>query len=152
MAEATMRTEFKDLRRKQLDRSLSAFADARREARPSHGWLRAVREGLGLSLQEVAYKLGHVDKRRILEFEEGEANDRITLRSLRRVANAMDCELVYAIVPKSGTLTELAEARARNQATEDVLDVENTMALENQAPGNVEELIEDETKRRLKKS
>jgi predicted DNA-binding mobile mystery protein A len=147
-----MRTEFKDLRRKQLDRSLSAFADARRETRPSQGWLRAVREALGLSLEEVAHKLGKVDRRRVLEFEEGEANDRITLRSLKRVADAMGCELVYAIVPKSGTLTELAEARARDQATEDVLDVENTMALENQAPGNVEELIEDETKRRLKKS
>jgi predicted DNA-binding mobile mystery protein A len=147
-----MKAEFKDLRRKQLDRSLLAFADARQEARPSQGWLRAVREALGLSLEEVAHKLGHVDKRRISEFEEGESSDRITLRSLKRVADAMGCELVYAIVPKSGTLTELAEARARGQATEDVLDVENTMALENQAPGNVEKLIEDETKRRLRKS
>jgi hypothetical protein len=63
----------------------------------------------------------------------------------------MDCQLVYAIVPKSGTITELAERRARAEATEDVLDVEHTMALENQATGNVEELIEEETKRRLKK-
>jgi hypothetical protein len=67
------------------------------------------------------------------------------------VAAAMDCELVYAIVPKSGTITELAERGARAQAAEDVLDVENSMALENQATGNVKELIEKETKRRLKK-
>jgi predicted DNA-binding mobile mystery protein A len=147
-----MRTEFKDLRRSQLDRSLSAFVSAGREARPQHGWLRAVREGLDLSLEKVAKKLGGVARARVLEFEEAEANDRITLRSLRRVADAMDCELVYAIVPKSGTLAELVEARARDQATQDVLDVENTMALENQAAGNVEKLIEDETKQRLKKS
>jgi predicted DNA-binding mobile mystery protein A len=147
-----MRTEFKDLRREQLDRSLAAFAGTRQEARPSRGWLRAVREALGLSLEKVATKLGGVNRRRILAFEESEANDRITLRSLRRVAEAMDCELVYAIVPKSGTLAELVEARARDQATQDVLNVENSMALEGQASGNIEPLIEDETKRRLRKS
>jgi hypothetical protein len=63
----------------------------------------------------------------------------------------MDCDLVYAIAPKSGTITELAERRARAEVTEDVRDVEHTMALENQASGNAEEVIEEETKRRLKK-
>ncbi|MGA2607735.1 MAG: helix-turn-helix domain-containing protein [Candidatus Acidiferrum sp.] len=134
----------------QLTRSLSAFEAARQEARPQRGWLRAIREGLGLSLEDVGKKLGQ-SRRRIQEFEKAESKDRITLRSLRRVAAALDCELVYAIVPKSGTITELAERRARAQATEDVLDVEHTMALENQATGNVKELIEEETKRRLKK-
>jgi predicted DNA-binding mobile mystery protein A len=98
----------------------------------------------------VGTKLGQ-SRRRIQEFEQAEANDRITLNSLRRVAAAMDCELVYAVIPKSGTITELAGRRARNQATEDVLDVEHSMALENQATGNVEELIDKETQRRLTK-
>jgi len=145
-----MRDDFRDLRLSQLTRSLSAFEAARQEARPQRGWLRAIREGLGLSLEDVGKKLGQ-SRRRIQEFEKAESKDRITLRSLRRVAAALDCELVYAIVPKSGTITELAERRARAQATEDVLDVEHTMALENQATGNVKELIEEETKRRLKR-
>jgi hypothetical protein len=63
----------------------------------------------------------------------------------------MGCELIYAIVPKSGTIKELAERSVRTQTAEDVLDVEHSMALENQAAGNVKELIEKETKRRLKK-
>lgn len=145
-----MRDDFRDLRLRQLTRTLSAFDAAKQEARPQRGWLRAIREGLGLTLENVGKKLGQ-SRRRIQEFEEAEAKDRITLHSLRRVAAAMDCELVYAIVPKSGTITELAERRARAQAAEDVLDVEQTMALENQATGNVEELIDEETKRRLKK-
>jgi predicted DNA-binding mobile mystery protein A len=145
-----MRDEFGDLRLRQLTRSLSAFEAARQEARPQRGWLRAIREGLGLSLEEVGKRLGQ-SRRRIQEFEKAEAKDRITLDSLRRVASALDCELLYTIVPKSGTITELAERRARAQATEDVLDVEHTMALENQATGNVKQLIEEETKRRLKK-
>jgi len=116
-------------------------------SRPQRGWLRAIREGLGLTLETVGKKLGQ-SRRRIQEFEDAEAKDRITLHSLRRVAAAMDCELVYAIVPKTGTISDLAERRA--QAEEDVRDVEHSMALEKQATGNIEEAIEKETKRRLK--
>ena len=145
-----MKRDFRELRLNQLARTLSAFDTAKQEPRPSRGWLRAIREALGLTLENVGTQMGQ-SRKRIQEFEEAEAHDRITLRSLRRVAAAMDCELVYAIVPKSGTIAELAERRARAEATRDVLDVEQTMALENQAPGNVDELIEHETKRRLRK-
>src|SRR5258708_4496672 len=138
-----MKKDFRELRLTQLARTLSVFEAARKEARPQRGWLRAIREGLGLTLENVGKKLGQ-SRRRIQEFEDAETNDRITLHSLRRVAAAMDCELVYAIVPKSGTVTELAERRALAQVREAVRDVAHTMALENQAPANVDELIEDE--------
>jgi len=145
-----MKKDFRELRLGQLARSLSAFEPASNEARPQRGWLRAIREGLGLTLDHVGKQLGQ-SRRRIQEFEDAEARDRITLHSLRRVAAAMDCELVYAIVQKSGTIAELAERRARAKAEEDVRDVEHTMALENQAAGDVEALIDKETKRRLRK-
>ena len=86
-----------------------------------------------------------------LEFENAEAEDRITLQSLRRVAAALDCNLVYALVPKAGSILELEERRTREDAARDVLDVEHTMALEDQATGNISKLIDDETHRRLKK-
>ncbi len=117
-----MKRDFRDLRLRQLARSLSAFEPATKEPRPQRGWLRAIREGLGLSLEDVGKRVNQ-SRRRIQEFEKAEAEDRITLQSLRRVAAAMECELVYAVVPKSGTISELAERRARAQATEDVLDV-----------------------------
>jgi len=145
-----MKKGFRVLRVNQLARTLSAFENAKHEPRPPRGWLRAIREAVGLTLESVGKKLGQ-SRQRVQEFEDAEAQDRITLRSLRRVAAAMDCDLVYAIVPKSGTLVELAERRARAQASEDVLDAEHTMALENQAVGNVEELIDKETSRRLKR-
>ena len=145
-----MKSNFRQLRVNQLARALATFEAAKQEARPGRGWLRAIREALGLTLECVGKKLGQ-SRRRIQEFEEAEAQDRITLNSLRRVAAAMDCELVYAILPKSGTISELAERRARAQASEDVLDVEHTMALEDQAVGDVKELIDKETKRRLNK-
>ena len=156
-----MRDNFRDLRLNQLARSLSSFETARLEVRPQRGWLRAIREALSMSLEEVGTALGQ-SKKRILDFEHAEAEDRITLKSLRRVASAMDCELVYVLVPKSGSIIELAEKhrqkreksreqQTRDRVRQDVLGVEHTMALENQAAGDVDRLIEEETKRRLKK-
>jgi predicted DNA-binding mobile mystery protein A len=145
-----MKQEFRNLRLQQLNRTLAAFAEAKNEPRPQRGWLRAVREALGLSLDDVGTRI-RKPRQRILEFEEAEAEDRITLKSLRSVAAALDCDLVYAIVPKFGSISELAERRLRQSATQDVLDVEHTMGLEDQASGNVGKLIDDETRRRLKK-
>jgi predicted DNA-binding mobile mystery protein A len=83
--------------------------------------------------------------------EKAEAEDRITLKSLRAAAHALGCELVYALVPKANSLHDLVEERARSQATKHVLGVEHSMALEDQAAGRVEEAVEAETKRLLRK-
>lgn len=146
-----MSPPYRRLRLQQLSRSQSIFQAAKDEARPQHGWLRAVREALGMSIAQVAQRMS-VTRVRILEFEKAEEDNRITLGSLKRVAEAMNCTLIYAIVPKSGTITELAERQAREEASKRVLSVEHNMALENQAPGNVNQLIEDETKRILNRN
>src|SRR6202521_4078757 len=140
-----MKPEYRDLRLKQLTATLDMFTNAKQTARPLRGWLRAVREALGVSQQEVAIA-ANVKRQSIIGFEEAEARDRITLRNLRRVADAMGCELVYAIVPKSGSIQELAEQRTRSEAHNRVLAVEHTMALEGQASGGVKEVIDKETK------
>lgn len=74
-----------------------------RVVRPAAGWLRSIREALGFSLADQARKL-KVTPPAIRAFEQAEAEDRITLASLRRTAAAMDCDLVYTLVPKSGGL------------------------------------------------
>jgi predicted DNA-binding mobile mystery protein A len=146
-----MRVEYRGLRLEQLTTALSAFDKAKQTLRPRLGWLRAVREALGFSQQQIA-KMMKVSQQAIVSFEKAETANRITLQNLRRFAEAMDCELVYAIVPKSGSLQDYAEHGARNEATNRVLRVERTMALEDQASGNVKELIDKETKRIIKKS
>lgn len=145
-----MRAEYRELRVKQLTRSLGPFEAARKESRPHRGWLRAIREALGLTLEGTAV-CARTTKQHIRKLEIAEADDRITLRSLRRVADAMDCELLYAIVPKVGTIAELSEKKLRNEAKKRVLAVEHSMALEDQAVGNTDELIENETRRITKK-
>ncbi|MBB3196882.1 putative DNA-binding mobile mystery protein A [Roseateles terrae] len=66
--------------------------------------------------------------------EQSEADDRITLGQLRKLADGLDCELVYALVPRR-PLTKVVEERARAIATEEVAGVAHTMGLEDQRPG-----------------
>jgi len=103
-----------------------------------------------LPLDSIAREL-KTNRQGVQKRENAEGTDRITLRTLRRVADAMGCELVYAIVPKSGTIQELAERRARAEATKHVNAVEHSMMLEDQASGNTAQLIDEETKRSQKK-
>ena len=68
-----------------------------------------------------------------------------TLASLRDAADALRCQLVYALVPKSGSIHDLAEQGARMKAAENVRAVEHSMALEDQAVGGIEDKIEEKT-------
>lgn len=145
-----METEFKNLRLRQLERSVRPFLAAQSVSRPPKGWIRAIREASGITLLELAKQM----KRSLslaAQFERSETEYRITLNSLRQVADALGCDLVYALVPKRGTLHDLAERRASEEVTPDVLAVEHTMALENQAVGGVKEKIRDEANRILKR-
>jgi predicted DNA-binding mobile mystery protein A len=145
-----MRNEFRTLRLQQLDRTLKAFRAAAKNPRPQKGWLRAIREAAGISASEVA-RILKTSRGLPAQLEKAEAEDRITLKSLRAAANALGCDLVYALVPKEASLRKLVEERARAQAKRQVLSVEHSMALEDQAVGRVEEAVEAETKRRLRK-
>jgi predicted DNA-binding mobile mystery protein A len=141
-----MNSQFRELRLFQLDRSLTEAKNL--PPRPAGGWLASVRQALGLSLAEIGRRVG-VSRQNVQKFEHAEANDRVTLGTLRRVAGAMDCDLVYVLVPKSGSFAELAERPAREGAARDVQRVVHTMALEDQKPENATQLIESEARRRL---
>ena len=145
-----MRNEFRSLRLKQLDRALEPFRQTAKNPRPQKGWLRAIREALGVSASEVARTL-KTSRQLPVQLEKAEAEDRITLKSLRAAASALGCELVYALVPKTSTLEDLVEDRARAQIKKHALGVEHSMALEDQAVGRVDEAVEMETKRQLTK-
>jgi len=141
-----MDRQFRQLRLSQLDRGLSKARDL--PPRPSGGWLGSVREALGLSLAEIGRRL-RVPRQNVQRFERSEAADRVTLGTLRRFADAMGCDLIYVLVPKSGSFSELAERPIRESAARDVQRVIHTMALEDQKPENASQMIEEEAKRRL---
>jgi transcriptional regulator with XRE-family HTH domain len=105
-----MKREFRQLRLSQLDRNVELARSL--PPRPSGGWLVSAREALGLSQRQVAKEMC-ASGQAIQQFEHAEAEDRITLRALRRVAGAMGCDLVYVIVPRSGSFLDLAEEPTR---------------------------------------
>jgi predicted DNA-binding mobile mystery protein A len=145
-----MQIEFRELRIKQLERTLAPFQSAAPIPRPHKGWVRAIREALGLSSGDMAAKMG-TSRQLIIQQENAESQDRITLKSLRALANALDCDLVYALVPRSGSLPDLAASQARNRARNHVIGVEHSMAIESQASGHVDEAIEAEARRLARK-
>src|SRR5271166_2422462 len=73
------------------------------------GWLRTVRQAVGIPALEAAARIG-VAKREIFRAEYTEIRGVISLKTLRRAAEALGCELVYGLRPKEGTLTAMAEA------------------------------------------
>jgi predicted DNA-binding mobile mystery protein A len=144
-----MRDHFRKLRSQQLDRALAPLRSLNLP-RPPKGWIRAIREALGLSSRNLAERM-RTNRSLVVQQEKSEAEDRITLKSLRAYANALDCDLVYAFLPRADTLQELVNARAHAAAKASVLGVEHTMALEDQASGNPEQAIEAETQRLTRK-
>jgi predicted DNA-binding mobile mystery protein A len=143
-----MKPEFRRLRLKQIERAIEPFVAARNSARPQRGWIRAIREATGIPLRHLCQHL-HKSIPLVSHLEKSEADYRITLASLRDAADALGCELVYALVPKSGSVRALAEGPARTRAAANVHAVEHSMALEDQAVGGVAEKIEEETRRIL---
>ena len=98
----------------ELDRGLRTLNAAKSSAkRPAQGWLRAVRESIGLGQQDVAGKLG-VRRQSFADLEAAEKRGSATIASLERAAEAMGCELVYYLVPReplASTYVELARRR-----------------------------------------
>lgn len=144
-----MKPEFRRLRLAQLERALAPLLALKDSPRPQRGWIRAIREATGVTIRELAHRLRKAPSV-TASLERSEAEYRITLGSLRDAADALGCQLVYAIIPKNGSIQELAESRARQRASENVRSVEHTMALEDQAVGKVQEKIDEETSRLLK--
>lgn len=145
-----MKREFRNLRIAQLERTLKPFLAVKDSPRPQKGWIRAIREATGITLREMAERLGKVPSLASY-LENSEADYRITLGNLREAAEALGCQLVYALVPKEGSIRSLAEKDARTRATENVHAVEHSMALEDQAVGEVEHKIKEETEHILKR-
>lgn len=125
-----MRAQDRALARRQLDKRLSPLRHSESLARPPRGWIRAIREALGMTSKQLGARIG-VSQPRATKIEQAESDGTITLETLRRAAQAMDCKLVYAFVPRA-PLQELVEARARSRARSILEAISHSMALEDQ--------------------
>jgi len=116
------------LARRRLDERLKAFAGL--GAAPPMGWVRALRDALGLTGAQLARRLG-IRPASLSELEKNEAKGAITLATLRRAAEALDCTLVYALVPNR-SLEAMVKEAATSAAQKQLAASFHTMELEGQ--------------------
>lgn len=122
---------FKHLKVRQVDSALAPFREILEVDRPGAGWIRAIREASGMSLRQLAERMG-ISKTTAATLERNEAAETVKLRSLRAVGAALDCDLVYALVPRT-SLEDSVRRRARLVAERVVGRVSDSMDLEDQA-------------------
>jgi predicted DNA-binding mobile mystery protein A len=137
-----MKSNFSELKLRQLDANLNRWRSADLPPRPPSGWIKAVREGLGMAATHLAARLG-VTTSTVTRLETSEADDTISLATLRRAAEALGCELHYALVPKQ-SLADILESRALTLARQQMASVSHTMALEAQAISSQELKLQTE--------
>jgi predicted DNA-binding mobile mystery protein A len=125
------RQNLRALGRWALDIQLKPLRDMDALVRPGRGWIRAIREAIGMTTGQFAKRLG-VSQPRIAALERAEAHGVVTLKSLRQAAEALDCDLVYALVPKT-SLEQAVKDRAHHIAERQLARTDQTMRLENQA-------------------
>jgi predicted DNA-binding mobile mystery protein A len=116
--------------RHSLDARFAALKPVARFRSPVRGWIKAVREALGMTSAQLAKRL-QVKQPTVIAFEQSELKGTIQLNTLRRVAEAMNCTLVYALVPNDSLETTIRE-QARKVAEGRMQSVEHSMLLENQ--------------------
>jgi predicted DNA-binding mobile mystery protein A len=114
-----------------LDKRFETLRPLAKGPRPPKGWLRAVRDALGMTTAQLAGRL-NVSQPRVVELEQSEISGSVTLHTLQRAAEALGCHLVYAIVPER-RLAEIVSERAERVAEKQLAAVRHTMRLEDQA-------------------
>ncbi len=98
--------------------------------RPKEGWIRSLRKALGMSSPQLAKRL-NISRSQVSQIERMEVEDRITLKQLRRVADSLGCDLVYALVPRK-SVDDMVREQARLKAQQLVSKTDVQMRLERQ--------------------
>ena len=132
-----MTNKFKYMQLQMLDDHLSRVSVC---DRPSGGWIRAVRTSLGMSVRQMAERMG-ITQQSAARLEKNEADDVIKLKSLRKAAEALGCRLVYSLVPNEGDLAGGVHKQALEKACGIVDPVDHSMVLEGQDVGDRQEKI-----------
>jgi predicted DNA-binding mobile mystery protein A len=133
-------TDFRYLARRQISETIARYPAAATFEPPRDGWIAAIRKALDMTIRQYAARL-EVSPSNVVRMEQRERNETISLAVLRKAAEALDADLVYAVIPRQTStraagetlLDALIHARAREVATAEVRRVGHTMALENQS-------------------
>lgn len=130
--------ELQELKLRQVEGELAKWRRATLPSPPSVGWIQTIREALGMTATALAQRLAMTGAG-LRKIESSEAHERISLATLRKVADALDCDLRYALVPRQ-PLEDKLMARARSVLSEQMSPVAHSMALEDQKVNDKESM------------
>lgn len=114
----------------QVERRLKPIRLAFKNAAVRPGWINYMRQTLGMTLQKLAERT-KVSKAAVAQAERGEAKGKVTIDTLKKMAEAMECEFVYAFVPKK-SIKEVLREKALAKAKRILLKADTHMTLEDQ--------------------
>ena len=129
----------------QLNEKMLQLAGMKHVIIPPIGWIKAIRNGIGMSMEQLGKKLS-ITKQGVMDIEKREKEGAITIKSMQEIAKAIDMQFVYGFVPDAGSLDQMIEMRSLEMATKIVQRTSNTMKLEDQE--NSKERIEKAIKER----
>ena len=137
---------------RQLSQYLNSIESFKAVKLPAKGWVRALRDGLGMSRRQLADRMS-LSTSRIQRLEEDEVSGSVTIKTLRKTAEAMDCVLVYAMIPRE-SLESTIKKQANKKAIQYLQDSSHSMKLEDQAISNKanQEMLETITNKIMSKS
>lgn len=118
----------KKLIRKQLDKKLNKLKPLLKMGMPSDGWIKSIRKGLGLTLEELGSRVG-LDRARVYRIEQAEVNGDVKLSTLQKMAEGLGVKFVYGFVPEKD-LEEIVRDQARKIAMKRLSRIDHSMKLE----------------------
>lgn len=118
--------------RKSLDLKLKSFLQCKKTPPPKAGWIRAIRESLGMTTAQLAQRMG-IQQSGVTLLEQREAHKKVSLETLQKAAQALECELIYAFVPNE-SLEKIVQSQAHKAADAILKRASHSMDLEQQHP------------------
>ena len=121
----------KKLVREQLEISLQRLAPLRNVNTPQKGWVRAIRNALGMTAKQLAGRLG-IAQQAVARIEKDELSGSVAIKTMRRVAEGLDCVFVCGFVPRI-SLEATLRKQAQKLAAKRLAQASQTMSMEDQA-------------------
>ena len=129
--------------RRQLDKRFQSIQASTQFERPVKGWIKAIREAVGMTLEQLGNRM-KVSRQQVGSLEQDELKGSVTLVTMERIANALGCRFVYALIPET-SLQEKVHAQARQKALALLAQTSHSMNLE--AQGVLPEELEEQLQR-----
>ena len=137
--------------REQLEETLNKLKVLKHFNPPPFGWIKALRSGLNMSGRQLANRIG-VSKQSISRMEHDEVTGSITIKTMRKVAEGLDCVFVYGFVPRT-SLEDTVRTKSEQVARDRMKRIDSTMRLEEQhiKEENIEKLISEDVNKMVEK-